>query len=252
MISSHHNEDAQRYGKHILLKEIGEEGQKRIQKSKVLVIGCGGLGNTVIPLLAGAGVGFLTIVDFDHVELSNLHRQTHFTTDHIGQRKVKILADFVGKKNASVHVKAIDKKLNSVEFLLEAQNHDLLIDCTDNFEARKMINEASVKAKRPLVFGSAIRTEGQVSFFNPQDVTSSCYACVFDGQNLPSETSAVYGVFAPLVSIIGAMQASEALKYLSGSDRNLRNVMLTYDSTDMQLYPIALKKNLHCKVCGNH
>lgn len=243
-------EQSLRYSKHILIKDIGETGQARIQKNRILVIGCGGLGNTVISLLAGAGVGHLTIVDDDRIELSNLHRQIHFTSAHIGLLKAEVLAQFIKQKNETVSVKPILCRLDESELLQQCFCHDIIVDCSDNYETRKALSKASVTSRIPMIFGSVIGTEGHITVFNPQDENSPCYSCIYSTKENQDEKLTAYGVFSPLVTIIGAMQAAEVLKHIVGAPHSLVGTLLTYDTSCAQLYPISLKRNSHCPVCG--
>ena len=239
-----------RYNKHILLDNIGEEGQRKILKASVLVIGCGGLGSAAIPLLAAAGTGYLTLVDDDRIEISNLHRQIHYTPVDEGRLKVEVLAEAVRRQNDSVHVSTISYRLNDMELEEQCIKHDIIMDCTDNYETRHAINRASVISGKPLVFGSAIRGEGQITVFDPREKNSPCYACVFSGSIPYKETSDHYGVFSPLVMIIGAMQAAEAIKLITGSGNILTNTLMNYDAVNMQFYPVSLSRDPHCTVCS--
>lgn len=245
------NEQSLRYGKHVLLRDIGSHGQENILNSRALIIGCGGLGNAVIPLLAAAGVGHLTLVDDDVIELSNLHRQIHYTTEQIGQYKVDVLADFVKRKNNDVCIQTMTTRLPLEPLIEQCAIHDIIIDCSDNYETRQTVNRASVSTKKPLVFGSAIRTEGHVTVFDPRNHLSPCYACIFDGKAGHEESSAIYGVFAPIVMLIGALQAAEALKLAAGMPETLSGILLNYEITQAECYPVRIKRNPHCRVCGN-
>lgn len=245
------NEQSLRYSKHVLLKSLGAHAQENILKSKALIIGCGGLGNAVVPLLAAAGVGHLTLVDDDVIELSNLHRQIQYTTEHIGQDKVAVLADFVKRKNNGVNVRTLKTRLPLEKLTEQCAMHDVIIDCSDNNETRQAVNKASVRTQKPLVFGSAIRTEGYVTVFDPRDAASACYACIFDGKTGDEESSAIHGVFAPIVMLIGALQAAEALKLAAGIPETLSGTLLTYEIMKGEFYPVLIQRNPQCRICGD-
>lgn len=242
-----------RYSRHVLLPQLDVVGQQKILDSKVLVVGCGGLGCSVIPFLASAGVGTLTIADDDKVDLSNLQRQTYYTKQDIGAFKAEVMARYIARQNDEVNVRSLTKRLDVDALIVLCHEHDVVVDCTDNFATRGAINKASVITKTPLVFGAAIRFEGQLSVFDPRDATSPCYACIFDGEGVLQETCSTSGVFAPLVGIIGAKQAAEALKIVANTGTLPIGTLLNYDALDLQHYPIKFARNPDCKVCGkNH
>lgn len=239
-----------RYSRHILLPQLDIEGQQRILDSKVLVVGCGGLGCAAIPFLASAGIGQLTIADDDKVDFSNLQRQTHYTKQNIGQSKVEAMARYIFQQNKEVNITALVKRLELDELIELCNEHDVVLDCSDNFATRKAINQASVITKTPLVFGSAIRFEGQLSVFDPRNEESPCYACIFDGDDIVQESCAASGVFAPLVGIIGAKQAAEALKIVAEIGTTPVGTLQNYDALDLNHYPVKFQRNPNCKVCG--
>ncbi|UYZ83634.1 HesA/MoeB/ThiF family protein [Entomomonas sp. E2T0] len=239
-----------RYSRHILLPQLGIEGQQRILDSKILVVGCGGLGCAAIPFLASAGIGQLTIADDDKVDFSNLQRQTHYTKQNIGQSKVEAMARYIFQQNKEVNITALVKRLELDELIELCNEHDVVLDCSDNFATRKAINQASVITKTPLVFGSAIRFEGQLSVFDPRNEESPCYACIFDGDDIAQESCAASGVFAPLVGVIGAKQAAEALKIVAEIGTTPVGIMQNYDALDLNHYPVKFQRNPNCKVCG--
>lgn len=242
--------DNSRYDKHILLNNIGMEGQKKILRASVLVIGCGGLGNSAIPLLAAAGTGYLTLVDDDRIDLSNLHRQIHYTPEDVGRLKVDVLSERIKKQNPAIHVTTVPYRLNFQDLTEKCIEHDIILDCSDNYETRMSVNKASVLSKKPLVFGSAIRGEGQVTVFDPRRKNSPCFACLFGGSVSDKETSDQYGVFSPLVSIIGAMQAAETIKLITGSGSNLVNILMNYDAINSRFYSVTYERSPDCPVCG--
>lgn len=239
-----------RYSRHILLPQIDIQGQQRILNSKVLVIGCGGLGSAVIPLLAAAGVGQLTITDHDKVEPSNLQRQTHYNEQDIGLFKAQVMAERLLLQNREVKVDALTQRVELDDLIALSHLHHVIVDCTDNFLTRKAINKASVMTKTPLVFGSAIRFDGQLTVFDPRQADSPCYACLFDGDGVEQETCTNSGVFAPLVGVIGSMQAAEALKLITETGNILIGSLLNYDAYNSQFYPIKFARNPACNICG--
>lgn len=240
-----------RYSRHILLPELDIKGQQKILDSKVLVIGCGGLGSAVIPVLAASGVGQLTIVDNDKVELSNLQRQTYYREQDIDSFKAEVIARYIMQQNSDVKVNTLTARVELEALLTLCCHHDVVIDCTDNFVTRKAVNKASVLTKTPLVFGSAIRFEGQLSVFDPRNSNSPCYACLFDGEGVEQETCSNSGVFSPLVGIIGTMQAAEALKIITDNSLNSAGKLLNYNALTMEFYPVKFGRNPYCKVCSS-
>lgn len=240
-----------RYNRHILLPQIDLKGQERIINSKIMIIGCGGLGCAAIPILAASGVGQLTIIDDDKVELSNLQRQTYYTSEDIDQFKVDVMARFITKQNDDVKVTVYKQRLSSGELSEIMQSHDVVLDCSDNLLTRQRVNQAAFIQKIPLVFASAIRFEGQLSVFDANDILSPCYACLFDGKDSGQDSCSFTGVFAPLVSTIGAMQASEALKIIAKIGNVATGKLLHYNALNFGFYMIDCERNPHCRVCGH-
>lgn len=241
-----------RYSRHILLPELDITGQQRLLASKVLVVGCGGLGSTVIPFLAASGVGHLLIADHDKIELSNLQRQTHYTAQQIGQYKALAMAEFIKQQNSSIYIDTITEQLTFSILLPLLADYHVIVDCTDNFTTRQAINKAAVLTKKPLVFGAAIRFEGQLTVFDSSKDDSPCYACLFEDMPISSESCASSGVFSPLVGIIGAQQAAETLKIITGIGKVPIGTLINYDCLNSRTYPIQFKRNPHCKVCAAH
>ncbi|MDB5741934.1 MAG: UBA/THIF-type binding protein [Polaromonas sp.] len=245
--------DAQllRYSRHILLEEIGIEGQEKLLASRALIIGAGGLGSPVALYLGSAGVGQLTLVDHDVVDATNLQRQIAHTVERIGQFKADSVFQAVASLNPDVQVIPVIKRAD--EQLLDqlVPEADVVIDCTDNFSTRHMINRSCVKHRKPLVSGAAIRLDGQVAVFDPRSAESPCYACIFPASEVVEETHcATMGVFAPLVGIIGSVQAAEALKLLCGIGHALTGRLLMLDGRDMAWHAMQLARNSACTVCG--
>ncbi|TAH14137.1 MAG: molybdopterin-synthase adenylyltransferase MoeB [Curvibacter sp.] len=239
-----------RYSRHILLDEIGIEGQERLNAAHALVIGAGGLGCPAAMYLACAGVGHITVVDPDTVELTNLQRQVAHTTARVGEAKVSSLATTLQALNPLVQVTAIQGKADAQNLPPWIALADVVLDCSDNFLTRQAVNAVCVAERKPLVSGAAIRFDGQVSVFDPRIAESPCYACIFPPCDAPHESQcATMGVFAPLVGIIGATQAAEALKLLLQVP-NLACRLLMLDALVMEWTAISLPKQDHCPVCG--
>ncbi len=240
-----------RYSRHILLDEIGIEGQARILGAHALVIGAGGLGSPVALYLASAGVGHLTLVDDDTVDLTNLQRQIAHRTATVGQPKVKSAMQAIHALNPDVQVTPVRARADAALLDQLVKEADVVLDCCDNFATRHAINAACVAHQTPLVSGAAIRFDGQVTVFNPRDAASPCYACVFPPDAAFEEAQcATLGVFAPLVGIIGAMQAAEALKLLTGAGTPLTGRLLMLDGRSMQWDEIGAPRQPGCPVCG--
>jgi len=240
-----------RYSRHILLDEIGIEGQERIRASHVLIIGAGGLGCAASLYLAAAGVGVITLVDNDQVDLTNLQRQIAHTTERVGQHKVESAAQAMRALNPHISVHTHTLRAQP-EWLDQAVSKaDLVLDCCDNFATRQAVNAACVAHQKPLVFGAAMRFDGQISVFDPRDALSPCYACLFAPDSAVSEERcSTLGVFSPLVGIIGTMQAAEALKLLSGVGQSLTGRLLMLDARLMQWDGLRIARDSHCRVCG--
>ena len=246
------DEQLLRYSRHILLDEIGIEGQEKLLSSHVLIIGAGGLGSPVALYLGSAGVGSMTVVDHDHVDATNLQRQIAHTLKRVGELKTDSLAQAVAAINPDVHIIPLASKADDAlldRLVLEA---DLVLDCTDNFGVRHAINRACVKHRKPLVSGAAIRFDGQVTVYDPRHAASPCYACIFPESELLEETRcATMGVFAPLVGIVGSVQAAEALKLLCGIGQALTGRLLMLDGRNMEWHEMKMARNPSCTVCGN-
>ena len=241
-----------RYSRHILLDEIGVDGQDRILKARILLIGAGGLGSPVALYLGSAGVGHITIVDDDQVELTNLQRQIAHDMSRLGMDKAASAAQSIAAINPEVQVDVIVARADGPLLDELLPRVDLVVDCSDNFATRQTINAASVRHGKPLVSGAAIRFDGQLSVFDPRDPLSPCYACVFAPDSEFEETQcATLGVFAPLVGIVGATQAAEALKLLCGAGRSLAGRLLMLDGRSMEWHELKLARDPHCTVCGS-
>ena len=241
-----------RYSRHILLDEIGVEGQARLLASHALLIGAGGLGSPAALYLGSAGVGRITVVDHDRVDTTNLQRQIAHNLARVGEYKAQSIATAIAQINPDVAVSAVTGRAD--EALLDAlvPSADVVLDCTDNFSTRHAINRACVRHRRPLVSGAALRMDGQVSVFDTRQPLAPCYACLFPEDEAPEETQcATMGVFAPLVGIIGSTQAAEALKLLCGMGESLAGRLLMLDALHMRWSEMGARRATGCKVCGS-
>jgi len=239
-----------RYSRHILLDDIGIEGQERILSAHALVIGAGGLGSPVALYLGSAGVGTLTLVDDDVVDLTNLQRQIAHTVARVGQSKVHSAQAAIAAINPGVTVNALQARADATLLDAWVAAADVVLDCCDNFATRHLVNAACVKHGKPLVSGAAIRFDGQLAVYDTRHAASPCYACVFPPDTTFEETRcATMGVFAPLVGIIGAMQAAEALKILSGMPVTAGK-LLSFAGRSMDTHTLGLPRNPHCPVCA--
>ena len=247
--------DAQllRYSRHILLDELGIEGQQTLLASHVLVVGAGGLGSPATLYLGSAGVGHLTVVDHDRVDVTNLQRQIAHTLDSVGQFKAESIKRAIAQVNADVEVTPITERADDALLDKLVAQADVVLDCTDNFATRHAINRAAVKHSKPLVSGAAIRFDAQLAVYDMRDASSPCYACVFpDTDNFEETSCASMGVFAPLVGIVGSMQAAEALKLLCGIGQNLAGRLHMLDGRSMAWAEVRMLRNPACGVCGSH
>ena len=241
-----------RYARHLLLEDIGVEGQQKLLAAHVLIVGLGGLGSPVAMYLASAGVGALTLADHDTVDLGNLQRQIVHATSRVGQPKVESARQTLTALNPGVHVQTVRQRVGAEELAALVRQADLVLDCCDNFATRQAINAACVAQRRPLVSGAAIAFDGQVSVYDPRQPQSPCYACVFPPTSqVPEVACATMGVFAPLVGITGAIQAAEALKLLTGAGQPLTCRLLLIDARAMQFTEIRTRRAADCPVCGH-
>lgn len=241
-----------RYSRHILLDDIGIEGQTRITQSHALIIGAGGLGSPAAMYLAAAGVGRISLVDNDVVDLTNLQRQIAHQTHSVGAAKVDSAARTLHHLNPLVQVAAHNLRADAAFLDQHVAQVDVVLDCCDNFATRQAVNAACVKHHKPLVSGAAIRFDGQISVYDPRSGTHPCYACVFPPETTFEETRcSTMGVFAPLVGIIGAVQAAEALKLMCGVGTPLAGRLLMLDARHMEWTEVALPRNPQCPVCAS-
>ncbi len=245
------DEQLLRYSRHILLPEIGVEGQEKFLASSALIIGAGGLGSPVALYLAAAGLGTITLADGDAVDLTNLQRQILHTTGSIGKPKAASGREALAKINPEVKVVPSQRRLEGEELDRLVAESSVVLDCSDNFATRHAVNRACVRHRRPLVSGAAVRFDGQVSVFDLRDDLSPCYQCLFpENAELEEMRCAVMGIFAPLTGIIGAVQAAEALKLLAGAGDTLKGRLLILDALAMQWRTVKLVKDPSCAVCA--
>ncbi len=244
------NDFHERYSRQIRLPLVGEEGQSAIRDASVLIVGMGGLGSPVALYLAAAGVGTLTIADFDVVDESNLQRQIAHVYADIGLLKTESAAKRLRAINPEINITCLDYTLEADEFSELAASHDLMMDCTDNFPTRFQLNDASLAAKTPMVSGAAIRWEGQVTAFDPREEDSPCYQCLYPSKDVEAATCAAEGVISPLVGVIGTMQALEGINVLLGRGQ-LHGEVWLFDAQFMDWQKMTLPKNPNCPACGN-
>ena len=240
-----------RYSRHILLEELGIDGQEKLLASHALVIGAGGLGSPAALYLGSAGVGRITIVDHDTVDATNLQRQIAHTLDRVGQPKAESVRIAIAQINPDPQVQVVTQRADEALLDTWVPQADVVLDCTDNFATRQAINAACVRHGKPLVSGAAIRMDGQVSVYDTADAQGPCYACIFPPDQMPEETRcATLGVFAPLVGIVGTVQAAEALKLLSGMGSQLAGRLLMLDGRALSWTDIRVGRDPACPVCG--
>jgi molybdopterin-synthase adenylyltransferase len=240
-----------RYSRHILLPEIGIEGQQRLLQARVLLIGAGGLGSPIALYLASAGVGRITLCDGDKVDLTNLQRQIVHRTEAVGTDKTQSARATLASINAEVEVVALTERVADKRISELTADADVVIDASDNFATRHAINRACVEHRKPLVSGAAVRFDGQVAVFDMRRDDAPCYACLFpeagENEDMPC---AIMGVFAPITGIVGTIQAAEALKLVLATGEPLNGRLLLIDALTMDVRMIRLKKDPACAVCG--
>lgn len=239
-----------RYSRQILLPEVDITGQQRLQAAKVLIIGLGGLGAPVTLYLAAAGIGQLTLVDFDRVDLTNLQRQVIHTTASIGIPKVESAAHAARALNPHIQINPINQHWDDATLLEHVRTHDVVVDCSDNFPTRFALNEACKTAAKPLVSGAVIRLEGQITTFDFRRAEAGCYHCLYGVAGESEDTCSTTGILAPVAGIIGSMQATETLKLLLDLP-TLHQRLLLLDAKYMQWREMRLRADPNCPVCGS-
>ncbi len=244
------NDLLMRYSRQVLLPQLDVEGQDKLVNARVLVVGMGGLGTPVAMYLAGAGIGELIIADYDHVELSNLHRQVVHSTADIDRPKVESARDRMLAINPEVTVTTITSALDADTLLEWVQQVTVVVDACDNFATRFAVNEACVQAGVPLVSGAAIRMEGQLSVYDSRDENSPCYRCLFSDESAEEETCSQTGVLGPVVGTIGSLQALETIKLIAGIGKPLVGRLLLFDGLQGEWQRVQLKRDPGCPVCS--
>ncbi|MGF6148688.1 Sulfur carrier protein ThiS adenylyltransferase [Kingella potus] len=242
--------DLLRYSRHILLDEIGIEGQEKLLSATVFAVGCGGLGAAALPYLAAAGIGHIVLADGDAVDDTNLQRQTAFGEADIGRNKAQTLAGRLKSGNSRCQTTALPRFLDEDALVEQAAQADIVLDCSDNFATRQAVNRVCVRLRKPLVSGAAVRFDGQLAAYRADLPGSPCYACLFDGETADDGACALFGVFAPLVGIIGTMQAAAALNILLDTGKAAHGVLQTYNALSGQWHTFAIPKDPGCRVCG--
>lgn len=244
------DEQLLRYSRQIMLPEIDIEGQQKLLDASVMLIGLGGLGSPVAMYLASAGIGHLILVDFDTVELSNLQRQIVHTTQDLDRPKVESAREHLLDLNPDCRITMINQPFDTSQLLREMHRIDVVIDGSDNFPTRFAVNKACFENKIPLISGAAIRFEGQLSVFDHRLETSPCYRCLYNDEEMASETCSQTGVVAPLLGIIGSLQALEAIKLITGIGETLIGRLLLFDAMGTEFQQMQFKKDPACPVCG--
>lgn len=241
-----------RYSRQLILPEIGKAGQEKLRQAKVLIIGLGGLGNIAASFLAGSGVGKLGLVDSDKVELNNLHRQPLYSKEDIGKSKVLAAKAKLLSLNSDIQVETYEIKLTSQNAMSILQNYDLILDCSDNFPTRYLINDACVLLKKPDIYGAAVEFDGQASVFDSEK--GPCYRCFFAKPPHPNEVKscAEAGVLGTVPALIGTIQAAEAIKLIIGKGETLIGKLFLFNSFENKFEVANLKKNPACELCGQN
>lgn len=245
------DEQLLRYSRHILLPQVGLEGQQKLLAARVLIVGMGGLGSPLAMYLAAAGIGHLAIADFDHVELSNLQRQIIHRSSDIGRAKVDSARDTLLALNPLIEVTSFQDRMTPEILREQITLADVVADASDNFATRFALNAACVQARKPLVSGAAIRMEGQITVFRADRADSPCYRCLYQDQGETTENCSRLGVLAPLLGIIGSMQAAEVIKVLLNIGTSLQGRVLLLDALSMEWRSVRLSKDPDCPVCSD-
>lgn len=246
-----------RYGRHVMLAQVGVAGQEALLAAHALIIGAGGLGSPSALYLASAGVGHITLVDDDHVELSNLQRQIAHTTAALGQRKVDSAAERMHALNPEVHITTLPQRADATLLAQQVPQAQVVLDCSDNFTTRQAVNAACVAAGVPLVWAAAVQMDGQLAVVDPRQTQGACYACLFPPEEEPPETAcATLGVFSPLLGVMGSLQAMEALRLLVGEAAEspapgLGEQLMLFDGRRLRADYLRTARRADCPVCGS-
>ncbi len=246
------DEQLLRYSRQILLPQIDINGQQKLLDSHVLIIGLGGLGSPVASYLAASGVGHITLNDDDKVELSNLQRQIVHSETDIGRLKVESAKNSLAAINSEITIDTIARRLDKQELLDLVADVDVVVDCSDNFATRFMINDITQQLKTPLVSGAAIRFDGQVTVYDARQEGSACYQCIYHDNGEPLQTCSESGVLSPLLGIIGSMQAVETIKLITEVGEGLSGRLMMLDALTMSWREIKLRQDPDCPICQKH
>ncbi|WP_107855231.1 HesA/MoeB/ThiF family protein [Neisseria weaveri] len=244
--------DLLRYSRHLLLEEIDIEGQEKLLNACVLVIGCGGLGAAALPYLAASGINRLIIADDDVIDNTNLQRQITFTEADLGRSKAIAMSERLQAINSRITIRPINERLHRTQLETLMQQADIVLDCSDNYTTRQAVNQAAVNTQTPLVSGAAVRFQGQISVYRADLPDSPCYTCLFEEGDATDGSCATFGIFSPLVGIIGTTQASEALKILIGIGSPSHGKLITYDALTNTWQQFPFEKNPHCNICATN
>lgn len=240
-----------RYSRHILLPEIGVEGQQKLLEARALIIGAGGLGSPAAMYLAAAGIGTIALADGDTVDLTNLQRQVMHATESVGRKKVDSGRDTLARLNAQAQVVALGTRLEGDALEREVAAADVILDCSDNFATRHAVNRACVRHRKPLVSGAAIRFDAQISVFDLRSEESPCYNCLFPEQGEVEEMRcAIMGIFAPLTGMVGTLQAAEAIKVVTGVGETLAGRLVLFDALTTTWRTLRLARDPDCSACS--
>lgn len=240
-----------KYSRHILLPQLDVEGQQKLIDARVLVVGLGGLGSPVAMYLAASGVGSLYLNDYDVVDVSNLQRQIIHRSDSVGMPKVLSAKQTLQLLNPDCQVTELPQKLEKAELDEQVKQASVVVDCSDNFATRCLLNQLCHQNKTPLVSGAAIRFEGQLTVFHHQDDSDACYACLYPGTGEEDESCSANGVLSPLVGVIGSLQAVETIKLIAGVGETLRNRLMLFDALAQETRIVKYKRDRGCVVCGD-
>ena len=243
------DESLERYSRQLIMPEISESGQKRLLSSKVLIIGAGGLGSPVISILAGAGIGNITIIDYDKVELSNLNRQFIYNSKNIGFSKASSSEFFIKQLNPKINITNIYNKVENINFKEHIKSNDIVIDCSDNFKTRYLVNDICQNFKKNLIFGSAVKFDGQFTSFVPENNLSPCLRCIFpEGKTNHDQrrSCSQSGIIGAITMIVGSLQALEAIKMIVQSGKLSFGRLLLFDGYQLSFNEIKVNKNSNC------
>jgi molybdopterin/thiamine biosynthesis adenylyltransferase len=242
-----------RYSRHLLLNEFGEEAQERLLAANALVIGAGGLGSAALLYLAASGIGHITVCDGDKVDLTNLQRQVVHRNESIGKPKAASAASTLAAINPEIRVEALDERAGPDRLMALVRAADVVLDCSDNFATRHALNRACVAHRKPLVSGAGLRFDGQIAVFDLRREDAPCYHCLFaEDARAEEERCATLGVFAPLVGVVGTLQAMEAIKLVTGVGETLAGRLVLFDALASRWHEVRLARDPHCRVCGAH